>query len=61
MFRFFENEAFRNGLITAVCLVLLLVTAPRLFHRPATNDVQSPVNKLEQRRALERQVLDSLS
>lgn len=61
MFRFFDNEAFRSGLIAAVCLVLLLVTAPRLFHRPGTDDSQSPVNQLEQRRALEQQVLDSLS
>jgi len=61
MYRFFENEAFRNILITLVCLVLLAVTAPRLIHRPAADDAQSPVNQLEQRRALEQQVLDTLS
>jgi len=60
MFRFFESEAFRNGAITVLCLVLLLVFAPRFFcdHSVASATM---ADKVEGRRALEQQILDSLS
>ena len=61
MFRLFEKEAIRNGLITLVSIVLLVAMAPRVFNRPVAENPQSPVSQLEDRRALEQQLINSIS
>lgn len=60
MFKFFENEAIRNGAFTVLCLILFMIFAPRFFcgHTVASATM---ADKVEGRRAMEQQILDSMS